>query len=402
MRIKPVPATLVFGLGTLISHGFGLSLVPAMLPRIEAEFQSGYGVLGLAVATGLLAYALGSALAPRVMSVVPTRELLIGTFAIAGVGFVLTALAPSPLYISVAVVLLGISAPISWTATMHIARETVAPESLSIVSAGASGGAAVGVIINGVLVSTSSTIHTWRTSFWIAAVLTIAVIAVTLVVFRSSIAKPASSGVSLGVVFRQVLADTSGRMIVATSAVSGVAVFTLGTFLTATSIDEMGVSDIATALLLWIAGSVGVGSALAFGKLGDRRSPIFAITAAIGAYATTLVVLVLGWSYPALVVAVVGYGVLNGPVWGLMGAAANRRFSAELTVGAISLGLVAASLVGALGNSLTGVWIERTGSMRLPVLVLATLTTTLTVYLVRQSRMSNMPNAAANHSQDGT
>jgi len=386
MKIKPLPATLALGLGTLVSHGFGLSLVPAMLPRMEAEFQSGYGALGVAVATGLLAYALGSLLAPLTMRAVPTRGLLIGTYSLTGAGFVVSALASSPISISGAVILLGISAPISWTATIHVARESVSPDSLSIVSAGASGGAAVGVILNGVLVSTSGSMHNWRVSFWIAVLVAGLAIAVVLAVFREPIAKPASTSTALVALFRKVLVDPSGRMVVATSAVSGVAVFTLATFLTATSIDEMGASDTATALLLWIGGSVGVGSALVFGKLGDRRTPTFAIATVMATYATTLIVLGVGWSYPVLVVAVVGYGVLNGPVWGLMGAAATRRFSAELAVGAISLGLAAASVLGAIGNSVAGVWIEETGSMRGPVLVLASLTSALTVYLVRETK----------------
>jgi len=385
-RISPASAMLVFGLGTLVSHGFGLSLVPAMLPRIEEEFQSGYGALGVAVAAGLVAYALGSVLASPIMRLVPTRGLLLGTFALTGVGFVVTALAPSTIFISVAVVILGISAPISWTATIHIARETVSPKSLAIVSAGASGGAAVGVIVNGVLVQTSGSIHTWRVSFLFAAAVALAVIIIALVVFKQPIPRPDSSGTALLAVFRKVLTDPSGRMIVATSAVSGVAVFTLATFLTATAIDEMGVSDTAAALLLVIAGLVGVGSALGLGRVGDRRTPTFAITIAMGLYAATLVVLAAGWSYPVLVVAVIGYGFLNGPVWGLMGAAANRRFTAELTVGVISLGLVASSLTGAIGNSLSGAWIEVTGSMRIPILVLAVMTSAVTIYLIRENR----------------
>ena len=238
-RISPASAALVFGLGTLVSHGFGLSLVPAMLPRIEEDFQSGYGALGVAVATGLVAYALGSVLASPIMRLVPTRGLLVGTFALTGVGFLMTAFASSPITIAVAVVILGISAPVSWTATMHVARERVSSDSLSIVSAGASGGASVGVILNGVLVQTSGSIHTWRASFFVAAIVALAVMVIALAVFRQPVPKPDSSGIALIGVFRRVLADPSGRMIVATSAISGITVFTLATFLTATAIDEM-------------------------------------------------------------------------------------------------------------------------------------------------------------------
>ena len=128
---------------------------------------------------------------------------------------------------------------------------------------------------------------------------------------------------------------------------------------------------------------------MSFGKLGDRRTPTFAITVAMGIYATSLIILMAAWSYIVLIVAVVGYGVLNGPVWGLMGAAANRRFGSELAVGAISLGLIAASVFGAIGNSATGIWIENTGSLRGPVAMLAVLTTVLTMYLIRETRRSD-------------
>jgi MFS family permease len=165
-----------------------------------------------------------------------------------------------------------------------------------------------------------------------------------------------------------------------------VAVFTLATFLTATSIDEMGTSAILAASLLWIGGAVGVVAAIVFGRLGDRRTPTFAIAVAMTSYAISLVLLTLGWSFLWLVVAMVGYGVLNGPVWGLMGALANTRFTSELSVGAVSLGLVAASLVGALGNSVSAFWLESTGSMRGPVAALAAVTTLTAIYLIREAR----------------
>ena len=401
LTIAPGPATLVFGFAMLVSHGFGLSLVPAMLPRIEEEFQSGYGVLGVAVATGLLAYALGSVLASPIMKLVSTRGLLIATLALTGVGFVVTGLASSPVFIAVAVVLMGISAPISWTAVIHIVRETVSPASLSIVSAGASGGATFGFIVNGVLVQTSGSIHTWRASFFVAAIVTTVVIVMAFVLVRQPVPKPDSSGTALFAGFRDVLADPSGRMIIATSGIASVALFTLATFLTATAIDEMGASDTATALLLGIAGLVGVGSAFGFGRFGDRRTPILAITAATGVYAATLTVLAGGWSYPVLVAAVIGLGIMHGPVWGLMSAIATRRFSAELAITAISLGLIAASILGAIGNSITGVWIENTGSMRGPVVILAVITIALTCYLIRETRRVSHVEVGTQESERG-
>lgn len=384
---RPVgPATLVLGLGTLVSHGFGLSLVPALLPHIERELQSGYGALGLAVATGLLSYAIGAAVTSRVMRAVPTRGLLLGSFALSAAGFVVMAVSASPLVIAVAVTVLGLSAPISWTATIHLGRESIPASSSGVLLAGASGGAAAGVIVNGVLVQTSDSIHPWRVSFVLAAGIALVAIVLTARMFPEAVAVPERSGSRVLPLFGQVLKDPSGLMIVATSCVSGLAVFVLSTFLTATAIDEMGTSAGAAAVLLWIGGLVGVSAALVLGRLGDRKAPVFAIAVAMTTYAAALVSLTLGWNYPWLVVAMVGYGILNGPVWGLMGAAANRRFSSELGVAAVSLGLVGASLIAALGNSVSALWLESTGSMRGPVSVLAVVTALTAIYLIIEAR----------------
>lgn len=380
------PVTLVLGLGTLVSHGFGLSLVPALLPYIEQEFQSGYGALGLAVATGLLAYAAGAAITSRVIRAVPTRALLLGTFALSATGFVVMAMSTSPAVIAVAVIVLGVSAPVSWTATIHLGRESIPASSGGVVLAGASGGAAAGVVVNGVLVQTSASVHSWRVSFVIAACVALAVAALASRVFPTAVPKPGASGERVMPLFRRVLRDPSGMMIVVTSGVSGLAVFVLATFLTATAIDEMGVSAGASAALLWVGGFVGVSAALAFGRLGDRTTPTFAIAVAMASYSVALASLTLGWSYAWLVVTMVGYGILNGPVWGLMGAAANKRFSSELGVGAVSLGLVAASSIAAVGNSISALWLESTGSMRGPVAILAAATGLTAVYLIREAR----------------
>ena len=369
------------GLGALVSHGFGLSLVPAMLPRIEAEFDSGYGVLGLSVATGLIAYAIGSLLASPVMRRVPTRALLNSTYAVTGSGLMLIALADSPSVLAGAVVLLGLSAPISWTASNHVARETVEPGRLASVLAAASGGSALGVVVNAVLVRTSGSVHHWRLSFWLASGVAALSIVVTTRAFTSAMRLPGSSGRRLRRIFGDVLTDQTGRLIVVTSGVSGVVVFTLATFLTATALDEMGTTDTLAALLVLIGGSVGLVASIAMGRLGDRRTPTASIAISLTVYAGALSVLVVAWTYAGLLVAVIGYGILNGPVWGLMGAQANRMFTAEIAVGAVSLGLVASSVVGAMGNVAAGAVIDSTGTFRAPVALLAVLAGANAVYL---------------------
>lgn len=384
---KPWRVTLVLGLGTMVSHGFGLALVPAMLPRIEDTFQSGYGVLGIAIATGLIAYAAGAAVSSRVLDWLPTRTVLNGTFLLTGVGLLAVAAASSPGVIAVSVVLLGVSAPISWTATTHVARESVAPTSLALVTATASGGAAAGVIVNGVLIQTSTDLHSWRLSFVIASVAAGLAVATSIAVFRRPISQPSVSSESpTPGAYRTVLSSRPGRVVVIMSAIAGVASFTFIAFLTATAIDEMGVSAIAAAALFWIGGMVGIVSAPIFGRLGDRTTPLFAIAVIVSTYAATLDLLAIVWVYPTLVIGAIGLGVVNYPVWGLMAALANRVFQADLAVRAVSLGLVAAAVLGAIGNSLTGLWIDATGSMRGPIVLLAILTSGSALWLAVMHR----------------
>jgi MFS family permease len=88
-------------------------------------------------------------------------------------------------------------------------------------------------------------------------------------------------------------------------------------------------------------------------------------------------------------VAVVGFGILNGPIWGLMGAFANHRLTSELGIVAVSLGLVAASLAGAFGNSISAALLESTGSMRGPVTALAAITAIAAIFLIHRMRRTD-------------
>ena len=99
-----------------------------------------------------------------------------------------------------------------------------------------------------------------------------------------------------------------------------------------------------------------------------------------GAYAALLGLLALRWSHPALLAAALAYGVLNFPVWGLIGLAAHRSLPPLLAVRAVSGGLVAASLSAAVSIAVSGAWIDRTGSFRGPTAALAVLAAALTLW----------------------
>jgi MFS family permease len=186
-------ATLVLGLGTLISHGFGLALVPAMLPRIADDLDVGYGLLGTAVTGGLAAYSIGAVTSARLLDRVPNRAGLFGSYALSGIGLLIAGAAVNPFTLTVAAAILGFIAPVSWALTLHVAGTTTARESRAAVMASASGSAALGVLINGVLVQTSDSVHTWRVSFAIAAALSLVPVVAGAFVYRKPIPRPARS-----------------------------------------------------------------------------------------------------------------------------------------------------------------------------------------------------------------
>lgn len=374
-------STFVLGFGTLVSHGFGLSLVPAMLPRIDADLEAGYGLLGVAIALGLGTYSAGALASPRILGRIPTRSLLIGTYTATGVGLLAAGAAGSAPALTVAVVILGFSAPVSWNTTLHVARATVAPHRQAAVMAGASSGAALGVLANGILVQTSSDLHSWRVSFVFAAAVALIPIASALLLYRRPIDRPQPAAIDIGDPgYRAAIAGRPGRIVFAAGAVAGTAGFPFSVFLTATAIDEMQVTSIGAASLWWIIGGVGTLAGPILGRLGDRATPLMALFVGAAAYAAGLATVVTVWGYGGLVLAAVGFAVMNYPIWGLAGAIASRHFDRQTAVRSISLGLVGAALGGAFAIAAAGAWIEATGSFRGPAVVILVMVSLLVVW----------------------
>lgn len=369
--VDRLPAALVLGFGTLISHGFGLALVPAMLPRIADDFGVGYGALGAALGFGLIAYSLGALSTGRIMDRVPSRALLIGTYAMSAGGLLLAGVANSTALLAAATAVVGFAAPVSWATTLHVAGATTVAANRASVMASASGGAALGVLINGVFVQTSESLHSWRVAFFIAALLAIIPTVGCLIVYRKPISRPSSGGTSQRSGYRRVLASPAGRVVVVASLVVGLAGFPFSVFLTATAIDELQAGSFSAGLIWWLIGILGAITAPVLGRYSDRTSPLRALTVLVVSYLTGLVVLLLAWGYVGLLIASVGFALLNYPVWGVVGALANDHFDSALAVRAISLGLIGASLSGALGNAVAGAWIDSSGSFRGPVGVMA-------------------------------
>jgi MFS family permease len=164
--------------------------------------------------------------------------------------------------------------------------------------------------------------------------------------------------------------------------VAGIAGFPFNVFLTATALDELGVSSLGAGAVWWLIGILGILAGPILGRYGDRTSPLRSLLLGAAMYWAGLVVLIITWNYIGLLIAAIGYAFMNYPIWGLVGALANQRFDLGLAVRSISLGLVLASLGGAVGNAVAGPWIEATESFRGPVMAMAVIVTGLVAWYI--------------------
>lgn len=384
--IGPGRAAVLFCAVIMVTHGFGNGLVPALLPRIGESFGSGYGTLGLAVSSGLLAYGLGSAVGVRVVDVFPLRGIILAALAVCVVGFLVAAWARSPVALAGSVVLISLMAPISWSASVRLIARVVKPSSLGRVTVVASSGAGVGGGINGVFAVFLAGLDEWRLAFVITTVVSVATaLAILVLLPRAPVSEPRLARTAVRRRdWRDTWAVRTGRMVILFSVAAGLGGFTFVSYMSATAVDEFGVSPVAVAGLWWIASSVGLMAAVVMGAWSDRVSPVLVIGVISLVYFSGLVVLVLTWSYSGLMLAAVGFGFFNYPIWGLLGHLAGQGMEPRLAVRAFSGGLTAAAWCATSGIALAGWWIDRTGSFRIPVIALAALSGLVTAWITTE------------------
>jgi MFS family permease len=166
----------------------------------------------------------------------------------------------------------------------------------------------------------------------------------------------------------------------------------------------MGVSALAAAALWWLIGVIGIGAGPILGRYGDRTTPLRALLVGALLHTVGLVTLFVLWSYTGLVVAAIGYSFMNYPIWGLVGAVANRDFDPGLAVRTISLGLIAAALGGAASNAAIGLWMDATASFRAPLLAISLVAGAVVAWHVAVARhdpLGSPPPADRSSPQDG-
>ena len=252
----------------------------------------------------------------------------------------------------------------------------------------ASVGAGIGSGVNGVFVQLFARPGAWRWAFVIAGALSLLALVATLLVLRCPIDRPVRPDrvAGQGHAWKRIWSVPAGRIVILLSMFAGIGGFTFAGYLSEVAVDELMVSPLAAGVPWWLASAVGLVIAIPLGALADRNSPLGVISLMLLVYAVALAFLAFSWSYPGLLVASAGFAVLNFPLWGLLGLLAHRGFHGELATRAVSGGLVAGAWFAMAGVTAAGLWIDRTGSFRGPVFVLATMASLVTVWLVLRYR----------------
>ena len=391
--IASTGAVLLFGVVIVVTHGMGNSLVPALLPRISESFQVGYGVLGLTVATGLLSYGAGAVLGIRLVNRVPPRGLLVACLAVCGAGLLAVSVSRSPGMLAMCTVIIGLASPVSWSVSVYLISRVVRPAAHGRVLAVAAAGAGVGNGVNGVFVQLLADRDEWRWAFVVAGGLAACAAVATLLVLRRPVEPPstrAGTGPGSGV-WRRIWSVPAGRLVLGMSMVAGIGTFTFGGYISEVALDELAVSPLAAAVPWWMASAVGVSAAFLAGLRSDRGSPVGVMSITSLTYAAALTVLVVTWSYPALLIATFGFAVFNFPIWGLFGLLAHRSLPADLAVRSVSGGLALGACSAMCGVTAAGWWIDRTGSFRGPAVLLAVMIATVAIWLGSRYRTESRP-----------
>jgi len=361
--IRPGPAVVTFGLGLLVTHGFGLSLMPALLPEISADLGAGYDELGAALASGMLFYSIGAISAGRLLERLPNRGLLVATFAIPALGLVVANRATSGLHIALAVIILGVNAGVSWPATLHLLSEKVEETRRTMVMSAVAGGVGLGLIVNGTLVQQIDAGFSWRAAVLVAAAVCALPIVATLFTVRGAIDRPEREDAAIGGL-RAAARTKAGWVVGLAGLAAGLFGAPFVAFLSAVAVDELGASSNEAALLWWLVGGAGIIWSLAIGRLGQRTNPVLALVVGSAIQACAYVVLASVWAFWAQALAAALFVAYYYPMWGLAGSFAASLFSRAMAVRAVVMGLLGAAVGGALANTAAGVWFDSTGTFR--------------------------------------
>jgi predicted MFS family arabinose efflux permease len=240
-----------------------------------------------------------------------------------------------------------------------------------------SGGAAVGICVNGLLISPLFSSWVWQELWVLSAVITLFLGALLwgLFLLNTGLADPGAVAVAGGgqpaesvsvldalkLCFRHRVARQSCLL----SAMIGIMAAPYMTYLNVYLTEELGYASMLASMTWNLAGLGGLFAGVGLGWMADRLGGPIAIRFSLLLFLIGVIILAFAprpWLVP---IAGVTYGVMYFPFFGLIAGKFSRFFEPRIALHLVSLSLVAFSIFAAIGNWAGGHLYQQTGSLTL-------------------------------------
>ncbi len=365
-------------LGVFGSLGFGRFGYSAVLPSMQEALGLSGAAAGSLASWNLVAYMAMALVGGLLASKFGSRIVMSIGIVITAVGMLLTGLSPDLVTASAARVLTGIGNGLVLTPALALMAAWFQKRQLGLASAVVSSGAALGLVVVGVMVPyilESGGDDGWRTVWYFFAAVAAFTAVLTAIMLRDRPPRPDAVSPRTDT---RILREFAGIVRSAYAwhlgivyLLYGFAFITFLTFFQRRLIGDLGYSDAVAGYMFLAAGLAAIVFVLVFGLVSDRlgRGRAVAITLLLEAVAALLFGLRPGTV--ALFVAAVMFGSGGFSMPGLVGAACGDHFGPRVAAASIGLVTIFFGVGQAVGPYLGGLLADASSSYGTPYLLAA-------------------------------
>lgn len=373
---------IVFGMNQVISHGFGLFLFAAIVPLMRESIAISHWHVALAGALTQIAYLGGAMLLGLVGHRLKTASLALATGTVSTLMLFTMSQLQNPLAMIVALVCLATSAAMSWGAIVEIVSRCAQPHKRSTYLSCISSGTAWGYALSGQLLLWVVPAWGWESSWIVAGLMGTLVVAWTwrmLHGLKAPVPDSADSGaaaIPASKLLRTILTERTALLACLICFLVGFSTMPFSNWLNS-YLEELGLPSSLGGYCWSIVGFTGMVAGFLIGKLADRKGHASALLLIFACFASGLLAFAYNPANFALI-ASFGYGLMYFPMWGIVAGWVNRHYSSTATMQIGGFCMVTFGLGGTLGNLLTGLIRDSTGSLQGSYLMMAVVALLLT------------------------
>lgn len=385
-----------FGMNQIVSHGFGMFLFAALMPFMRESIDISAWQLATIGALTQVAYLGGAMLLGLVGHRLGTGRLALLTgITTSSLLFCMSQLR-DPMLISLTLTCLAASAAISWGCIVEIVSRCARPELRSTYMSCASSGTAWGYALNGLLILVVVPSLGWQSSWQVAGLFGLLVVALTSHMLRDLTTAPASQAAGLNPadaaiptskLFATIIGERTALFACLICLLVGFTTMPFSYWLN-TYLDELSLPAALGGYTWATVGGTGMVAGFIIGKLADRKGHGTALMVISSGFALGLLAFVYDPGKCALV-AGFGYGLMYFPMWGIVAGWVNRHYTSTATMQISGICMVTFGLGGTLGNLLAGYIRETIGSLHDVFFVLTAaslLQVALAIVILRSNR----------------